>query len=145
MFHNEALALVDLLLAGLVEGTPIAVPPSSPSLGTLYRVAAGATGAFVGQDGYLAGWSAGGWRFVSPVEGMRLTERTSGVELAFRNGVWASGSMRASEVVIGDQQVVGARLPPIADATGGTTIDSAVRLTVAQILSGLRAHGLIAS
>jgi len=114
-------------------------------IGVFYRVAeAGASGAFAGHEGEIAGWSAGGWRFVVPVEGMRLTDRVSGVELAFRSGAWTSGSLRASEVLIGGVKVLGARGSAIADAAGGTTIDTQVRAEVMQILGALRTHGLIA-
>ena len=146
LFHNEALAIVDLLIAGSVEGAPLTAPPASPVIGVFYRVAsAGASGAYAGREGSLAGWSVGGWRFVAPVEGMRLTERTSGVELAFRGGAWTSGSLRASEVMISGLKILGARLPAIADAAGGVTVDTQARLAVAQILAGLRTHGLIAT
>ncbi|MDQ3078400.1 MAG: DUF2793 domain-containing protein [Pseudomonadota bacterium] len=146
LFHNEALATIDLVVNGSVDEVPITAPPTTPSLGTLNRVAsAGATGAFAGREGMLAGYSAGGWRFVAPAEGMRLTERTSGVELAFRNGAWTSGMIRASEVEIGGLKVLGSREPAIADAAGGATIDTEVRLAVTQILAALRTHGLIAS
>ena len=146
LFHNEALALIDLMVAGSVEGAPLTTPPPSPVIGVFYRVAAaGASGAFAGHEGSLAGWSVAGWRFVAPVEGMRLTDRTSGVELAFRDAAWTSGSLRASEVVIGGLKVLGVRGPVIADAAGGTTIDTQARLATAQILAALRTHGLIAT
>ena len=146
VFLNEALALADLLISGSVEPAPIASPPASPTTGTLYRVAAaGASGAFAGQEGKLAGWTEGGWRFVAPVEGMRLTERGSGLELAYRDGLWTSGSLRASEVLIGAQRVLGARLAAVADPAGGTVVDTQGRLAITQILAALRAHGLIES
>lgn len=146
LFHNEALALIDLLIAGSVEDGILSAPPPSPVTGRCYRVAAsGASGAFAGHDGQLAGYSSGGWRFVAPVEGMRLTERTSGLELAFRGGAWTSGSMRASEVVVGGLKVVGERGSAIADASGGSTIDTQARLAISQILAALRTHGLIAT
>jgi hypothetical protein len=146
IYHNEALALVDLLLAPSVEAAPVASPPASPTVGTLYRIApAGASGAFSGQEGKLAGWSAGGWRFIAPVEGMRLTERGSGLELAYRDGAWTSGSLRASEVAIGGQKVVGPRQAAVGDPAGGSVIDVQARLAVAQMLAALRAHGLIGS
>ena len=145
LFHNEALSLVDLLLAGSVEAALLTVPPPNPVPGVFYRVAsAGASGAFAGHDGALAGWSAGGWRFVTPVEGMRLTDRSSGVELAFRGGAWSSGSVRASEVLVAGNKVVGARGGAIADTAGGSTIDMQARAAIAQILGALRTHGLIA-
>jgi len=146
IYHNEALALVDLLLAASVEAVPVSSPPPSPTIGTLYRIAAtGASGAFAGQDGKLAGWSEGGWRFIAPVEGMRLIERGSGLELAFRDGAWTSGSLRANEVEIGGQKVLGARQAPVANPTGGTVIDVQSRLALSQALAALRAHGLIES
>jgi len=146
VFHNEALALLDLMVAASVEEVPIAVPPPSPATGTLYRVVSiGAQGAFAGHEGQLAGWTAGGWRFVAPVEGMRLTARGSGVELAFRSGAWTSGSLRASEVVIDGDTVLGARQGSIAGPAGGSVIDAEARLAVAGILTALRAHGLIES
>jgi hypothetical protein len=146
VFLNEALALADLLIAGSVEPAPIASPPASPTTGTLYRVAAaGASGAFAGQEGKLAGWTEGGWRFVAPVEGMRLTERGSGLELAYRDGLWTSGSLRASEVLIGGQRVLGARQAAVADPAGGTVVDTQGRLAITQILAALRAQGLIES
>jgi hypothetical protein len=143
VFLNEALALADLLIAGSVEPAPIASPPASPTTGTLYRVAAaGASGAFAGQEGKLAGWTEGGWRFVAPVEGMRLTERGS---VAYRDGLWTSGSLRASEVLIGAQRVLGARQAAVANPAGGTVVDTQGRLAITQILAALRAHGLIES
>jgi hypothetical protein len=146
MILRGATALLDLLVAASVEAVPVESPPAAPAIGTIYRVAAtGTTGAFAGHAGKLAGWTEGGWRFVVPVEGMRLTERTSGLELAYRNGAWTSGAMRANDVSIGGQKVVGARQPAVADPAGGTVIDLQARLTLGQILAALRAHGLIDS
>lgn len=139
-----ALAIADLLIGGVVVGTPVSAPPAAPVQGLLYLVAAGASGAFADQDGSLASWSEAGWRFVVPVDGMRLTERTSGVELCFRNGAWAEGSTRTNEVLVDGQQVVGARQPAIAAPVGGSVVDGELRAAVGQILVALRAHGLIA-
>ncbi|MGI8931537.1 MAG: DUF2793 domain-containing protein [Sphingomicrobium sp.] len=146
MIMPGALATIDLLINGSIEGVSITAPPTTPFIGTLYRIApAGATGAFAGCEGSLAGYSVGGWRFLVPVEGMRLTERTTGVELAFRGGIWTSGAMRASEVSIDGLKVLGARAPAIADPAGGTTIDTQARAVLEQILAALRTHGLIAA
>lgn len=144
IFHNEALALLDLLVGGVIEAGPVAAPPASPVLGTLYLVAAsGASGAFAGQEAKLAGWTAGGWRFVVPVEGMRLTVRSSGVDFHFWNGAWSSGSVRAAELVIGGAKVVGTAAAAIAGPAGGGTVDAEARACLAQVLAALRGHGLI--
>lgn len=145
-FHNEALALLDLLVGGSLEGGPIAAPPGSPVLGALYLVAAsGATGAFAGNEGKLAGWTEGGWRFVTPVEGLRLTVRSSGVDFHYSDGQWDSGSLRATELVIGGAKVVGSAAAAIAGPAGGATVDAEGRACLAQILTALRGHGLIAT
>ena len=47
--------------------------------------------------------------------------------------------------MISGLKILGARLPAIADAAGGATVDTQARLAVAQILAGLRTHGLIAT
>ena len=144
MILPGALLLIDLLLGGSVEGTPIAAPPATPVLGRFYRVAgSGAVGDFTGHGGQLAGWSEGGWRFVTPVEGLRLTDRASGVDLAYRDGQWTSGSSRVNELLVDGVKVVGARQAPIAAASGGSVVDSQLRSCVEQILVSLRAHGLI--
>jgi len=136
--------LVDLLVAGVVEAGPIAAPPANPVIGTIYLVAAsGATGAFGGMEARLAGWTAGGWRFIAPVEGIRLTLRSSGVDFHFWNGAWRSGSVRADELVIGGVRVVGSAAAAIADPAGGTGVDANARICIGQILAALRGHGLI--
>lgn len=140
IYHNEALALLDLLVGGNVEEGPVAAPPASPAAGGLYLVAAsGTSGSFVGHEGQVAGWTQGGWRFVAPVEGMRLTARSSGVDLHYWNGDWRSGSIRAEELVIGGSRVVGPAATAIAEPAG----DAEGRACLAQILAALRGHGLI--
>src|SRR5688500_11114552 len=78
LFHNEAVQRISLLLCPVVEGSPVANPPANPVIGSCYLVASGATGAWTGQDGALAGFTDGGWRFVAPVEGMRVLNRSNG-------------------------------------------------------------------
>jgi hypothetical protein len=63
----------------------------------------------------------------------------------FRSGGWEIGAVRGDKLLVGGQQVVGARGAAIAAPTGGTTIDSQSRAAIGQILSALQAHGLIGS
>ena len=93
------------------------------------------------KDGPTHG--AGGWRFIAPVEGMRAWRRDNGQAIAYRNGAWETGVVRASEVRIGDEAVVRQRQPAIADPAGGATADLEGRAAIAGILAALRAHGLI--
>src|SRR3989344_3642622 len=61
--HNEALTLLDALVQPVVEDGPQAVPPSAPVAGQGWIVGAAASGAWVGEEGALALWTSGGWRF----------------------------------------------------------------------------------
>jgi hypothetical protein len=141
--HNEALQILDLLVAGAVEEPPGTTPPASPTLGACYIVAPGATGEWAGKALCVAGWTSGGWRFISPAEGMYLYVRSTATAAAFRNGIWEVGQVRGAALIIGDEQVVGSRAGAIPSPTGGTTIDGEARASVDAILIALRQHGLI--
>ena len=143
--HNEAVQLLDLIVAAAVEDEPMAVPPASPQVGATYIVAPGATGDWSGKDLSLAGYTAGGWRFVAPREGTLAYIVSGSVWAVFRAGSWEIGAVRGDSVVIGGQQVVGARSSAIASPAGGTVIDAEARTAVGEILAALRIHGLIAS
>lgn len=143
-FHNEALQRIDMLLCPVVETAALTAPPPSPALGSCHLVASGGTGDWAGKDGMLAGLSDGGWRFINPIEGMRVVDRVSGQLIERRSGAWESGIMRALEYQAGGLTVVRQRQPPIADPAGGDVIDTQGRAAIASILSMLRTHGLIA-
>lgn len=108
-WHKEALFLVDRLMAGVIEGAASATPPTSPTADGLYAVATAATGVWAGQDGMLAAFSSSGWRFVSPVEGLRLIERASGQEWRRTATGWDIGRVQARELYVDGLKVVGAR------------------------------------
>lgn len=143
--HNESLQTLDLLVAGAIEEPPLPAPPPSPPIGSCYIVADGASGDWTGKSQCVAAWTSGGWRFVSPLDGMCLYERTSGTWSAYRNGAWEAGILRGNSVVIGDQQVVGPRAASIESATGGSVVDAEARGAIDAILNTLRQHGLIAA
>ena len=143
--HNESLQTLDVLVAGSVEEGPRAIPPTSPAVGCCYLVADAATGAWAGKSQCVAAWTSGGWRFISPIEGMRVYDRTSGTFALFRNGVWESGIVRGASLVIGGEQVVGQRSAAIESPAGGTAIDAEARSTINAILAALRQHGLVES
>jgi Protein of unknown function (DUF2793) len=102
---------LDLLVAGAVEELPLATPPMSPVLGASYIVAEGATDAWAGKSQCVAGWTSGGWRFVAAVEGMSLFVRSTSTWAVFRGGAWETGLLRGDALVIGGEQVIGARAP----------------------------------
>ena len=133
-----------MLLCPVVEGGPQAAPPADPVIGACYLVAAGGSGEWLGQGGAIACFTAGGWRFVEPIEGLSVTARLSGEALQWRSGAWEAGIARIQEVRIGGQTVLRERQPAIPDPAGGAVIDSESRTALAAVLNALRAHGLIA-
>ena len=143
-WHNEALQRIDLLLWPVVEGPPLATPPASPAVGACYLVAAGATGAWAGQEGALAGLTDGGWKFIPPIEGAQVVDSGSGQTLVRRGGAWESGIVRCQELRVNGQTVVRQRQGAVVDPIGGATSDAECRAAVASILTALRVHGLIA-
>ena len=144
LFHNEALAAIDLALQASVVAVGLETPPASPDIGQCWIVGAVPVGAWNGQAGALAGWTTGGWRFVAPVEGMAVWDSAAG-QLARRvGGLWVSGAVTGARLIVDGVQVVGTQRPAIAAPTGGGTVDVQVRDTVTAILAALRSHGLIA-
>ena len=76
---------------------------------------------------------------------MSVFVRNTAVAALYRAGAWEIGSVRASSVLVGGQQVVGARGAAISSPTGGTIIDAEGRAAISSILTALRQHGLIAT
>ncbi|KZE14686.1 MULTISPECIES: DUF2793 domain-containing protein [Sphingomonas] len=144
MAHNEALMLVDLLLHGCVAGVAQDAPPVAAAPGQCWITGAAPSGEWAGQAGRIAGMTEGGWRFVSPREGMRFWWTGGETTVEFRGGAWRLGEVSARRIVIAGNPVVGAQQPAIAAPQGGTARDEEARTAVTAILAALRAHGLIA-
>ena len=143
LYHNEALQLIDVVLAGAVEEVLQATPPTTPGAGECFIVGPQPTGEWAGYAGHLAAFTGGGWRFVAPVEGMTLHVRAEQAAATYSGGSWEIGILRGKAVHVGDQQVVGARQAAIAAPAGGAQVDSEARLAISAILAAMRAHGLI--
>lgn len=143
LFHNEALQVLDVLVAAAIEGPPLASPPTSPVIGSCYLIAASPTGEWTGHAQKLAAYTSGGWRFIAPRDGMEALVRSSGTTAAYRNGSWEIGTLSGSQVTIDGDKVVGARGPAIAAPAGGTVVDPEARAAIGEILVRMREHGLI--
>jgi hypothetical protein len=122
--HNEALALLDLLVQPAVADGPQADPPAAPLAGQGWIVGAGATGAWADQDSAIALWTAGGWRFVAPRPGMRVVRLSDGAWLRCDGADWAEPAA-------------------IASPAGGATIDSEARAAIDALILALVGHGLL--
>lgn len=145
LFHNEALVRIDALLHGRVESADEAVPPSTPTVGQCWIVAAGANGDWAGQDGCIACWAEGGWRFVVPRAGLSMDVADRGHAFCHDGSLWRDALVRGDGLYLDGEKVVGVRQGAIAAPTGGMTIDAEARTTLATILVALRTHGLIES
>ncbi|HEX8191457.1 MAG TPA: DUF2793 domain-containing protein [Allosphingosinicella sp.] len=143
LFHNEALLAADALLHPAAETPPLADPPPAPEAGQSWIVAAQGTGAWTARDHDLATWCDGGWRFASPVAGMRIWIKSLALWVHWTGSAWSDGELRGSRVAINGQQVVGARQPGVPSPSGGTIIDAEARSALAGVIVALRSHGLI--
>lgn len=145
LFHNEALQVLDSIVAPAAEDGPLGEPPESPAVGSCYLVGDSATGAWAGQGNRLAAMTDGGWRFISPVEGMAVWLASRSLFAIYVAGAWEIGSVRSSRLLVDGQQVVGPQSAAIDEPEGGATADSEARAAIGAILSALRSHGLIAA
>jgi hypothetical protein len=144
MSHNEALTLLDLAVHPCVIAAGTEMPPNDPVPGDAWILGAEPQGAWTGHGGAIAGWTAGGWRFLEPFEGMQAWVAEPRLPARFVEGSWRLGDVRAARLTIGGVQVVGARQPAIAAPSGGATVDGEARAVLGRVLAALRTHGLIA-
>lgn len=134
LYHNEALALLDLIVPGAVRAVA-PTPPDAPILGDAWIVGVSASGAWTGRTGEIAGWTGGGWRFLAPREGMALWLSDTGVPARYRSGAWTFGG----------GSLMGAARPLVPAPAGGATIDAEARATLVALLNTLAALGIIAT
>ena len=138
MTVNEALARLDLAVQAKVEAVGVSTPPVAPVEGQGWIVGDSPNGAWTGKAAAIAGWTAGGWRFLAAREGMRVWSAADGTVVTHSGGAWRSG------LLIGGLQVVGTQAAAIGTVTGGSVVDVEARAALGAILVALRAHGLIA-
>ena len=143
LYHNEALAAIDIAIQPNVNGAPVNTPPADPSVGDCWIVGPAPTGQWADRKDALAGWTAGGWRFCPAKEGATVWNIAAGTSLQYLGGSWQETVLHGSAVSIGGVRVVGPRQPAIASPTGGSTIDAQARTAIGQLVAALQAHGLI--
>ena len=88
--HNQALAVLDQLAQAVVVDKDLAAPPVSPANGSMYIVAAGATGAWAGQSGKLAYWltTVAAWAFITPADGWSVWVADEAKRYERKAGAW---------------------------------------------------------
>ena len=143
--HNEALALIDMLLHPQAESATLTSPPSGAIVGECWIVAAGGTGAWAGHDGEFACLTSGGWRFAAPRAGLRIAVTDDGLTRVHDGSGWTLDPSRPDGFYVAGARVIGSRQAAIASPSGGAVIDVEARNATVQILTILRAHGLIST
>lgn len=143
--HNEALALLDLVVHPCVEAVGVNMPPAAPLVGQAWIVGDQPSGDWVGRAEMLAGWTGGGWRFLVPRIGLSVWSRADDCRCDWDGWRWQRGRVTAQSLVVDGKKVVGPQRPGIAPPTGGQVIDSEARTAIEAVISALKAHGLVAS
>lgn len=124
--HNEALALIDLALCPVVEAIGVTAPPPLPTLGQAWIVGSAPTGAWIGAAHALAGWTAGGWRFVQLPVGATIIVRVSGLIWRRNSTGWVAA-------------------PAVAAPIGGPVADAECRAALSALVAALASQGLVAT
>ncbi|QRM28143.1 DUF2793 domain-containing protein [Microvirga sp. VF16] len=92
--HNEALASLDALVQLAVKERDRTAPPTSPAEGDRFLVGAGATGVFANQEGNIALFDLGIWRFFTPRPGWIAYVEAEDLLVIFDGNAWkTSGSV----------------------------------------------------
>ena len=143
LYHNEALALIDIVVQASVVSIGLNTPPTAPSEGSCWVVGTTPTGVWAGAALQIAGWTAGGWRFVEPVEGMRVWSLADAQEARFTGANWTVGEVRCRQLLVGGVPFLGPRQPAIAAPSGGAVVDQQARAALGAIITALTAHGLV--
>lgn len=92
--HNQSLAVLDQLAQAVVVDKDLTSPPGSPANGSMYIVAAGATGDWSGQSGKLAYWltTVAAWTFITPADGWSVWVIDEAVRYERQAGDWIISS-----------------------------------------------------
>lgn len=87
---NEAITILDAAFGGGIIDKDLMAPPVSPSEGERYIVKATATGAWTGHENDIAYYFNGGWRFLTPGEGLFMWMNDENLMYVFTGSAWTS-------------------------------------------------------
>lgn len=121
--HNEALALVDALIAPVAVASGVNDPPSAPMIGQIWLVGTAPTDVWAGFAVHLACWTSGGWRMIAPRSGMTVRLET-GPMVRFDGTAWLYPGQ-------------------VAAPAGGAVVDSEARAAISVLIEALQAHGWV--
>lgn len=86
--HNEALALLDVLVQTVALTRDTTTPPALPGLGECHIVPDSATGDWAGQDGLIAVYEDSYWRFIGPKSGWRVYVLSENISVVWDGAAW---------------------------------------------------------
>ncbi|MCC5977064.1 MAG: DUF2793 domain-containing protein [Salinarimonas sp.] len=86
--HNEALLLIDALAQIAIDARDLDAPPTEPDEGMRVIVGPEASGDFTGQEGMIALFDAGSWRFLAPHAGWLAYDAGEAALLMHDGSVW---------------------------------------------------------
>lgn len=122
--HNEALLLIDMAVAPLVESVGMNVPPGAPLPGQCWITGAAPLAAWTGAANHLAVWTIGGWRMLDLPERAEVRERANGRGWTRTTTGWQAA-------------------PNWAAASGGAVIDIEARATLLALAQIVGERGLL--
>jgi len=119
VFHNEALFLLDNLIAPVVQDVRNDPSTLSPQSGQSWLVGTAPTGDWAARDNNIASWSASGWIFTEPKAGTLVMDIHTGCFRIFQGGGWFVSNA-------------------LSQVSGGTTVDNEARAAIHIIIELLR-------
>ena len=91
--HNEALALLDILVQLTVEETAATTPPGVPQEGQVWALGAAPIADWAGQPNTLATWVGGTWRFVAPAVGWTALDKSTSTLRIWTGTTWEAPAL----------------------------------------------------
>lgn len=87
--HNEAIRALDCLVQLSVESRALTAPPSAPTDGDRFLIAASPTGAWSGHANEIAAFQDGAWAFYRPKDGWIAWVADEGALVIYDAGAWS--------------------------------------------------------
>lgn len=88
--HNEALRALDVLVQCVVKDRDLTTPPAGPTKGDSHIIAAGGTGLWAGQDGFIASFDGADWQFTAPAPGWQAQVIAEDLPVVFDGSTWTT-------------------------------------------------------
>jgi Protein of unknown function (DUF2793) len=140
--HNEAVLALDRLVALVVVSRSLSVPPLTPATGACYIVPASASAAWGHPAGQVLHWQGSAWLPEAPRDGQVALVADEAIMLVHL-GVWQA-TWPVAGLKIAGRAVLAENPANVLPPSGGTTIDSEARATLAALVLALQQQGILA-